>query len=234
MTQYIVGSYSQEEQNFDTTRYNMYNAAGITPTNLSDLNNRINFRAYLDGPDPYSRSFWNQFSFNTAALPSSATFKPAYYFTSDPNAPWVDVRYNKTFAISTSGQYLGGKLHTLFGFRQDDFRRKRIVVQPNDANGNAIFLGGPNAVPQDYAYDPEFDLNHKTYQAGLVYDVIKTEANTLNVYADYSTSFSFQGFQRVGWPLPRAVGGRDTGARCVKGLNLGRISHLYGQLLQAV
>lgn len=201
MTQYIVASFNDEVQNFDTTRYNMYNAAAISAANPLVTNNKINFRAYLDTPNPYSGQFWNQFSFNTQALPTSATFQPAYYFSSDPNAPWVDVRYNKTYAISTSGTYFNGKLHTLFGLRQDDFRRKRIVVQPNAANGSAIFLGGPNAVPQDYAYDPEFDVNHKTWQAGAVYDVFKTETNSLNVYADYSTSFDFQGFQKWDGPF---------------------------------
>ena len=31
------------------------------------------------------------------------TFQPGYAYSSDPNAPWVDVRYLKTWAASASG-----------------------------------------------------------------------------------------------------------------------------------
>lgn len=194
--QFLVVSASNEVENIDTTRYNMANFAVENGATVPITSNKIIFRAYLDSPDIGSKAFWNRFSFLTRDLPSTSTFQPGYYYSSDPNAPWVDVRYLKTWAVSTSGRYFHNRLHTLFGVRNDQSNRKRIVSQPNDAIGQAIFLGSPNAAPQAYAYDPEYQISHRTYQAGALYNLLTTGNNSVNVYADYSTSYHFQGFEK--------------------------------------
>jgi hypothetical protein len=196
MKQFVVVSGSNEVENIDTTRYNMANFAVENGATVPITSNKIIYRAYLDTPSIASGDFWNRFSFLTRNLPSTPTFQPGYYYSSDPNAPWVDVRYLKTWAVSTSGRYFQGKFHTLFGVRNDESNRKRIVNQPNDAIGQAIFLGSPNAAPQAYSYDPEYQISHRTYQAGALYNLFTTESNSLNVYADYSTSYHFQGFEK--------------------------------------
>ncbi len=196
MRQFVVASFSRERDTFDTIRYNMANFAVENGATVPITSNKIIYRAYLDDPAIAGRSFWSRFSFQPQDLPSNSTFQPGYYYSSDPNAPWVDVRYLSTWAVSASGQYFHGKLRSLFGIRSDTSRRKRIVNQPNDAIGQAIFLGGPNAAPQAYAYDPEFEIQHTTYSGGLVYTLLERPGNTLKVYADYSTSYHFQGFEK--------------------------------------
>ena len=224
MKQFVVASYSNEFDQYDTTRYNLANFAvenGGAPVNIT--NNQIIFRAYLDNPGIYSRAFWDRFSFNTQNLPHTAAFQPGYYYNSDPNAPWVDDRYLKTWAFSSSGYYLGGKLHSLVGVRFDSSRRKRLVVQPNDAIGQAVFVGSAEAVPQDYAYDPELDLNNTSYSAGLLYNLFATAGSSLNVYADYATSYHFQGFEKYN--------GHDLGPVLGETREVGLKGDTFGHLL---
>jgi hypothetical protein len=196
MKQFLVATWGYEVDEFDTTRLNLANFAvegGSTPVNIT--NNKIIYRAYLDTPAVYGTSFWDQFSF--ANLPRTATFQPGYYLSSDPNAPFVDIRPQRNWSVSASGRYFHDRLRTLFGIRDDASKRNRIVNQPTDAIGQTIFLGRPESTPPGtYAYDPEYNLDHKTYSAGILYTLFNTEHNLLNAYVNYSTSYHFQGFTK--------------------------------------
>lgn len=196
--QYFVASAQKENDIFRTFRQNLSNFAvenGVTNFNITS--NKIIMRAYLDNPNIYGRGFWTQFNETPLTLPSNPTFQPGYYLSSDPNNPTYDDRYIRSLDVTESGDYFHGKLHSLFGVRTDYATRKTNGQdQPLDGIGQAEYLGDPSTAPQSFQYDPEYKSHPTTYQGGLVYNLFTTVGSSLGIYADYSTSFLVQAFQK--------------------------------------
>lgn len=191
MRQYVVATYTLQEDFYHIFRQTLANLAVMDSGPAVPLiNNRIALRAYLDSPDIYTRSFWERL--RPENLPMTATFRPGYMTTTDTNNPFWAVRYQRTHSISSSGEYWGGRVHTLVGVRHDEFKRKRTVRWATDAYGNAIDPGGPHDAPEGtFDYDKQFDLKNTSLNGGLVVKIV----NGLNAYGQYSESYRWQGAQ---------------------------------------
>jgi hypothetical protein len=196
--QYFVASAQSENDIFRTFRLNLANfAVENGGTNFPISSNKIIMRAYLDNPNIYGRGYWTMFNETPMNLPSNPTFTPGYYLSSDPNNPTYDDRYIKSLDVTESGSYFGGKLHSLFGVRTDNaWRKTNGQDQPLDGIGQAEYLGDPSTAPQSFKYDNEYRNHPTTYQGGLVYNIYTSVGSSLGVYADYSTSFLVQAFEK--------------------------------------
>ena len=83
--------------------------------------------------------------------------------------PFVDIRYAQTQTASLSGEYFGGRLHSLVGANWNRLTRKIPVesAYKTDARGYFIHPGMPWENPSVYTYDPRFDLAAMSKMAGL-------------------------------------------------------------------
>ncbi len=189
--QYVVGSANVMTDQFHIFRWAWANVAvkdSGPPVPLA--NNLLSLRAYLDTPASFGRGFWEKLK--PAQLPVTPTFRPGLYSFTDASNPFWNVRFQKTYSISSSGQYFDGRLRTLVGLRYDQFKRKKIVKWQTDAYGNAIDPGGPSVAPADvYAFEPLFDLSNRSLNGGAVFTVNKH----VNLYGLYSESYRWQGAQ---------------------------------------
>ena len=130
-------------------------------------NNGIRRRAYLDDPAFGTTRFWDQFLLPN--LRSTPTFKPVLYECTTNMGPFVDIRYAQTQTASLSGEYFGGRLHSLVGASWNRLTRKIPVesAYKTDARGYFIHPGMPWENPSVYTYDPRFDLAAMSKMAGL-------------------------------------------------------------------
>ncbi len=200
MQQFLVATATWQKDYAYSTRLNLANLAVLASGPTAINQHLIRSRAYLDDPGIYGRAFWEQF--NPENLPVTPTFRPGWYETFDRNRPFVDVRYQRSTTLSASGRTFD-RLHSLIGVRYDKFSRKRITTIPTDAIGQGIFLGDPDSAPGAYSYDPVFDLSNTSLNAGLLYRIV----DGLNLYANYSESFRWQGAQNfTGEVLGPALG----------------------------
>ncbi len=159
------------------------------------VNNGVRLRAYLDDPAFGTRAFWDQFLLPN--LKTTPTFKPVLYESTAVTGPFVDIRYAQTQTASLSGEYFGGRLHSLFGMSWNRLRRKI----PNDAafvpdvRGKFHHPGMPWDNPGAYEYDPGFDLAATSRMAGLTLAVWRGDNFNMNVYGVNSESFNWQSRQ---------------------------------------
>ncbi len=189
MTQYLVfGTESQQDWMY-SFRENLVNVGVLDSNpNATLTQHRITVRAYLDDPLFPTRAYWDQF--RPENLPTATNFQAGWISTTDTLRPFGDKRYLKTQSASAAGSYFDGRLRSILGVRYDRFERKRIVDQPTGPNGERIYLGPPDQVPEAYAYDPQFDIDSTTYTGGLTYQLTRE----INVYVTQSESFRVQGF----------------------------------------
>jgi len=189
--QYVVASANAMTDQFHIFRWAWANVAvkdSGPPVPLA--NNLISLRAYLDTPASFGRGFWEKLK--PSQLPVTPAFRAGLYSFTDASNPFWNVRFQKTYSISSSGQYLGGQVRTLLGVRYDQFKRKKTVKWQTDAYGNAIDPGGPAVAPTDaFAFEPLFDLSNRSLNGGIVYSVTKH----VNLYSLYSESYRWQGAQ---------------------------------------
>jgi len=158
-------------------------------------NNGIRLRAYLDDPGFGTTEFWDQFLRpNIRATP---TFKPVLYESTTNTGPFVDVRYAQTQTASLSGEYFGGRVHSLVGASWNSLKRKipTEAAYATDARGYFRHPGMPWERPDLYTYDPRFDLAATSKMAGLTVAVWRGDALNMNVYAVNSESFNWQSRQ---------------------------------------
>ncbi len=180
---------------------------------LHDLegSNRIRVRGYFDA-DTYAEDLGNPDQWDSLHpdnLPNiPGVFEPMWVDYTTANKPFSDKRYNKSASISASGKYFNGRLRTLLGVRKDEFALKRYILPGADISsgsarraylveeygeqawwGQDVYLGSPDEAPDSYAYLPEMDQSSTTHSMGAVYALNKN----VNVYANQSTSFRWQG-----------------------------------------
>lgn len=189
MTQFVVLSGESQQDWIYSFRQNLVNTAVLAATPTANLTqHRITVRAYLDDPRFPTPAYWDQF--RPENLPTTPAFRAGWIDTTDTLRPFGDKRYMKSQSLSSAGRYFDGRLRSIVGVRYDRVSRKRIVDQPTGPNGERIYLGPPDAVPQAYAYDPQFDIDSTTYTGGLTYALTPA----INLYVTQSESFRVQGF----------------------------------------
>ena len=188
MSQYLVVSASRQKDYASNKRFFVANDAA--PGTLQ--NNTVFFRAYLDDPNVANDTFWNQFLLPN--LKTSPTFHPTVYESYVNTGPYVDIRYNRNLSASLSGEYLGGRLHSMLGLSFSKISRKvpAAYTYTLDSIGRIIAPGNPDINPNAYAYDPNYDLGTRSEMVGLSYDLIKRDTMTLSTYGVYSQSFNWQ------------------------------------------
>jgi len=189
MTQFLVLGVESQQDWIYSFRENLVNVGVLDSNPNANLTqHRITVRAYLDDPLFPGKAYWDQFK--PENLPTATNFRAGWISTTDTLRPFGDKRYLKTKSASAAGAYFDGRLRSIIGVRRDEFERKRIVDQPTGPNGERIYLGSPDKVPEAYAYDPQFDLSSTTFTGGLTYQLTRE----INVYVTQSESFRVQGF----------------------------------------
>lgn len=187
MTQFLVVNAEWQEKLMWSFRHNLANFAVLDTAPTTNIRNHaITVRAYLDDPAFPGRGFFDRLRLEN--LPVTARFRPGYYELSDVNQPFTDKVYQRTYSASAAGTYFEGRLRTLLGIRHDTATRKLVTKIPQDAIGQDIYLGTPEAVPDAYGYDPTFATTNTCPNAGIVLRVFEG----LNAYGTYSESFNWQ------------------------------------------
>ena len=159
------------------------------------VNNGVRLRAYLDDPAFGTTPFWDQFLLPN--LKTTPTFKPVLYESTTNTGPFVDIRYAQTQTASLSGEYFGGRVHSLVGMSWNSLSRKipTEASYATDARGNFRHPGMPWDNPRAYEYDPRFDLDATSRMAGLSWSVWRGDFATVNLYGVNSESFNWQSRQ---------------------------------------
>jgi hypothetical protein len=158
-------------------------------------NNGIRLRAYLDDPAFGTTAFWDQFLLPN--IPSTPTFKPVLYESTTNTGPFVDIRYSQTQTASLSGEYFGGRVHSLVGASWNSLTRKvpNDIAYQTDDRGYFVHPGMPWENPGVYEYDPRFDLSATSKMAGLTVSAWRSDVATVNVYGVNAESFNWQSRQ---------------------------------------
>lgn len=191
MKQLIVISSDYREDFTNNYRYQLYNLAkrnaGGTVNTSAD---RVRFRAYLDDPQFYSKTFFDQFLLEN--LPQTAAFQPGLLGLQPGRAGAADAtewRQQSSAAISASGTYFNDRLHSIFGVRWDKNKTLDYVGTRKLPDGQDAPAAKPSDSPSgDYLRNPNLDLSNVSYTAGLTYRLTAD----INAYAVYSNSFRFQ------------------------------------------
>ncbi len=172
-------------------RFGLYNdaAPGLAASN------GIRLRAYLDDPAFGSEQFFDRFLIPN--LPTTPTFKPAFYYSSTVTGPFVDIRYARTQTASLSGDYFNGRVNTLLGVSWNALSRKvpKESAHVTDARGHFIHPGMPEDNPAAYEYDPRFDLSAQSKMAGLTVEAWRGSWARVIAIASSSESFNWQSRQ---------------------------------------
>ncbi|MCX6950965.1 MAG: TonB-dependent receptor plug domain-containing protein, partial [Verrucomicrobia bacterium] len=159
--------------------------------------NGVRFRAYMDDPNYGTAAFWDQFLIPN--LKTTPTFKPTIYESTTNTGPFVDIRYSQTQTASLSGEYFGGRLHTLVGASWNALKRKipteAAYTSNTDAKGYFHNPGLPWERPDLYTYDQNFDLSAVSKMFGATLTVWRSDAFTANLYGENSQSFNWQSRQ---------------------------------------
>jgi hypothetical protein len=158
-------------------------------------NNGIRLRAYLDDPNFGTTGYWDQFLLPN--IRSTPTFKPVLYESTATTGPFVDIRYSQTQTASLSGEYFGGRVHSLVGASWNSLKRKvpKEAAYVTDARGYFTHPGMPWQRPDLYTYDPTFDLSAVSKMAGLTVALWRGDALNMNLYGVNSQSFNWQSRQ---------------------------------------
>ncbi len=201
MKQFVVVSAETIRDQLFNFRRNLANFAVVGGGPVTITNHQVLFRAYLDDPGFPGRQFWEQF--RPENLPRTSTFQPGWYNTTTTDLPFIDIRSSRAYSASLAGRYWKDRLHSLFGVRHDQFKRKRITDLPLDSIGQFVYLGDDKSAPQAYSFDPAYDLSHTSYTGSLVY---KLKDGT-SLYATYAESFRWQPYEEfTGKPLGPVIG----------------------------
>lgn len=158
-------------------------------------NNGIRLRAYLDDPRFGTAEFWDQFLLPN--IRSTPTFKPVLYESTTNTGPFVDIRYAQTQTASLSGEYFGGRVHSLVGASWNSLKRKIPTedAYTPDPRGYFIHPGMPDENPAAYTYDPRFDLAATSKMAGVSVSLWRGDMASVNLYGVNSESFNWQSRQ---------------------------------------
>lgn len=210
--QFIVANLSYQDDYAYSFRERLVNRAKAFDPDTGEYDvthdlegrDRIRIRGYFDADNTVDdlenpNVFNNLLPENLPNIPG--VFEPLWVHYTTSNRPFVDKRFTRTWSVSSSGEYFGGKLRSLLGIRWDGFKLKRYVLPGGTRAervaeygeiawwGQDVFLGSPDDAPDQYAYQPDLDQSSTTYSAGLSYAITES----INLYVNSSTSFRWQG-----------------------------------------
>ena len=223
ISHFFVGNVTYQDDEAYSYRQRLVNKAGAyvaetgtydTKTDLEGLQ-RIRVRSYYDGGlgDLRDENLYDGLRPENLPL-VPGIFEPMWVDYTTANKPYTDKRYAKSASLSTNGTYFGGRLRSLLGIRKDETTVKRYLLPGGSLSdrvdqfgeiaywGADVFVGSPDDAPEFYAHVPELDQSATTYSAGLVYQV----NDSINVYANNSTSFRWQGTEDF---LGRIIGSQE-------------------------
>lgn len=172
-------------------RYFVANAAGSGAIQ----NHLVTFRAYLDDPAAGTSAYWDQFLLPN--LPRSSTFQPELFETYVRTSPYIDVRFNRSAALSSIGEYWQGRLQSLTGLSWHRVDRKvpLAATYALDSRGLVTFPGSQDENPGAYGYDESYALGARRGSLGGVFHVFRDSRGELSVYTGTSESFNWQSAQ---------------------------------------
>ena len=189
MKQQLVVSAEYREDFTNYYRQQLYNWAPVDNGTAKILtgSDRVRFRLYLDDPAFYSKAVFDKFLLKN--LPTTSTFRAAPYAVAPAADAGTEWRQASAVGFSASGSYFKGRLQSTLGLRWDWNKTKEYQDIRRTADGQSLPPPRPQDSPEgDYRYNPNLDLFHTSYTAGLTYALTRG----LNVYAVYSDSFRWQ------------------------------------------
>ena len=190
MKQTLIGSAEYREDftnNYRKALYNVKRFENGLVSAVSQTNDRVRFRLYLDDPQFYSRALFDRFTLEK--LPANRDFegKQLSFGNAADGTEW---RQAYAAAVSANGSYFKGRLQSLFGVRWDwnrtyEYRGTRTfgpyredIPPPNRAE----------ALPGEYVENPNLHLFNTSYTAGLTWAL----SRDVNIYGVFSDSFRWQ------------------------------------------
>jgi len=190
MKQTLVGTAEYREDftnNYRKALYNVKRFENGLVSAVSQTNDRVRFRLYLDDPQFYSRALFDRFTLEK--LPANRDFE-AKQLSFGNAADGTEWRQAYAAAVSANGSYFKGRLQSLFGVRWDwnrtyEYRGTRTFgayredIPPPDR---------AEALPGEYVENPNLHLFNTSYSAGLTWALNRD----INLYGVYSDSFRWQ------------------------------------------
>ncbi len=190
MRQTLIGTAEYREDftnNYRKALYNVKRFENGTVTAVSQTNDRVRFRLYLDDPRFYSRALFDRFTL--ANLPADRDFE-AKQLSFGNAADGTEWRQAYAAAVSANGSYFKGRLQSLAGVRWDwnrtyEYRGTRTFgtyredIPPPDR---------AEALPGEYVENPNLHLFNTSYSFGLTFALNRD----INLYGVYSDSFRWQ------------------------------------------
>ena len=190
MRQTLIGTAEYREDftnNYRKALYNVKRFENGTVTAVSQTNDRVRFRLYLDDPQFYSRALFDRFTL--AKLPADRDFE-AKQLSFGNAADGTEWRQAYAAAVSANGSYFKGRLQSLAGVRWDwnrtyEYRSTRTFgpyredIPPPDR---------AEALPGEYVENPNLHLFNTSYSFGLTFALNRD----INLYGVYSDSFRWQ------------------------------------------
>jgi outer membrane receptor protein involved in Fe transport len=173
--------------NYRKALYNVKRFENGVVTAISQTNDRVRFRLYLDDPQFYSRALFDRFTLERLPVTSDFQAKQLSFGNAADGTEW---RQAYAAATSASGSYFKGRLQSLLGVRWDwnrtyEYKGTRTfgtyredIAPPSRAD----------ALPGEYVENPNLHLFNTSYTLGLTYAL----NSNVNVYGVYSDSFRWQ------------------------------------------
>ena len=205
MQQLFVASADYREDWVKNYRYTYFNIGLVengSATAVSETNDRIRLRLYLDDPQFYSRALFDRMKPANLPVTRDVHAAPLAWFPSGTSATdGTEWRQAYAGSFSVSGRYFGGRVQTLTGLRHDWNRTYEYngVRKLGGFNEDIVPPKPSGALPGEYAENKQLHLENTCLTGGLTVVLTKD----LNFYGVYSESFRFQGlrtFDRVRFP----------------------------------
>ena len=195
MSQFLVASAELREADSWVVLYDERNARIVSSGPIPATSSRVFYRVYVDEPGAYSPE-----NFQRRTIPESPTYKAVKFNGSGQGggADWA-----RSYALSSSGTYFGGKLQSTLGARYDSNNWR---LSSNAWLGRNLLPDGQRLGKSEggtYDEHPErytplassVKGGQTSWTAGLVY---RLNPN-INVYSVYSTSFREANGNAVKW-----------------------------------
>lgn len=195
MSQFFVASAELRQADSWVVLYEERNARAVASGPIPAVSARVWYRVYVDEPGAYSPEH-----FRRRTIPESATFKAITFNGSGGGggAEWA-----RSYALSSSGRYFGGKLQSTLGARYDtnNWRLGNNAWLAANTKPDGQRLGKSEGGTYDEhpeRYTPlasSIKGGQTSWTAGLVYRL----NHNINAYSVYSTSFREANGNAVKW-----------------------------------
>lgn len=190
MKQLLIGSVEYREDftnNYRKALYNVKRFENGVVTAVSQTNDRVRFRLYLDDKQFYSRALFDRFTLDRLPVTPDFQAKQLSFGTAADGTEW---RQAYAGAVSASGNYFKGRVQSLLGVRWDWNRTYEYKGTRKFGTYNEDIPppSRADALPGEYVENPALHLFNTSYTAGLTF-VLTPD---INLYGVYSDSFRWQ------------------------------------------